>query len=219
MRFWDLKSLFLGLLVCLWGLGLFVGIRSFEAYGRKEGQQGRFSLRWPNDSQITLSHRERASIVMFIHPECPCSKASLEELDRILAKAPKRKPEVYAVFVVPKGWTDERAKMALWLRANRMSGVTPLLDRDGQEAKRFGAGTSGQVYAYSPQGNLVFSGGITPSRGHSGDNPGRDAIVKYLQTGIEARTEWKIFGCSLFNQNDHADCDLRAPASKKRKKH
>jgi hypothetical protein len=127
MRFWDLKSLFLGLLVCLWGLGLFVGIRSFEAYGRKEGQQGRFSLRWPNDSQITLSHRERASIVMFIHPECPCSKASLEELDRILAKAPKRKPEVYAVFVVPKGWTDaanrsRRARgEALWRRHFRAS--------------------------------------------------------------------------------------------------
>lgn len=193
------RQLLIAALVGLWVAGLGLGMRTLRAYGTSEGGEGAFALRYPQDSQIKVSAADRPSLLVFLHPECPCSRATLEELDHLLASVPK-KPEVYVVFVVPKGWSTPRAKSALWLRASRMTGVTPVMDREGQEAKRFGALTSGQVYAYSPSGALAFSGGITPMRGHSADNPGRDLLRKYLLDGGEVKdvARWKVFGCALF---------------------
>ncbi|RZA08040.1 MAG: RedB protein [Proteobacteria bacterium] len=201
------RQLLLSGLVGLWALALIFGLQALQAYGTSEGQRGGFSLRFPQDSQIKLAGTGKPSLLLFLHPECPCSRATLEELDRVLAATPN-KPEVYAVFVVPKGWSTPRAKTALWLRASRMNGVTPVLDREGQEAKRFGAATSGQVYAYSPSGSLTFSGGITPLRGHNGDNPGRMLLEKYLREGGEPTSvaNWKVFGCALFGAEAGENC-------------
>jgi len=70
-------------------------------------------------------------------------------------------------------------------------------DDDGVEAARFGAATSGQVILYDRDGRLLFSGGITASRGHAGDNDGRDAIVSLLGGGRGTRHSSPVFGCSL----------------------
>jgi hypothetical protein len=201
------RQLLVAGLIGLWLAGLGFGMRSLQAYGTGEGRTGAFALRYPQDSQIRVAASDRPSLLLFLHPECPCSRATLEELDRLLAKAVV-KPEVYAVFVVPKGWSTPRAKSALWLRASRMTGVTPVLDREGQEAKRFGASTSGQVYAYSPGGSLAFSGGITLARGHSGDNPGLAILEQYLAGRGEPRgvSKWKVFGCALFSAAGKEGC-------------
>ena len=63
--------------------------------------------------------------------------------------------------------------------------------------------TSGQVLLYQPSGRLAFSGGITPARGHSGDNPGSDAVLSLVRR--EARqadgvpVTCRVFGCPLFD--------------------
>jgi hypothetical protein len=72
-------------------------------------------------------------------------------------------------------------------------------DHDGVEARRFGAATSGQVILYDARGTLLFSGGITPARGHSGDSTGRDAILALLIDGSSEASETPVFGCSLFD--------------------
>ena len=74
-----------------------------------------------------------------------------------------------------------------------------ILDDDGREARLFHAATSGQAVLYDPQGRLLFSGGITASRGHSGDNAGRSSIVSLVHAGVPDRTETSVFGCPLFD--------------------
>ena len=74
-----------------------------------------------------------------------------------------------------------------------------MIDGDGQEARLFHAVTSGQTVLYDSQGRLLFSGGITASRGHSGDNAGRSAIVSLVNAEVPDRTETLVFGCPLFS--------------------
>ncbi len=64
-------------------------------------------------------------------------------------------------------------------------------------AAAFGAETSGQVFLYDAQGSLRFSGGITESRGHVGDNAGRAAVEQLLQGKAPVKTRTPVFGCSL----------------------
>ena len=84
-------------------------------------------------------------------------------------------------------------------------GVRVLVDVDGREAARFGARTSGTVLVYSPHGALLFAGGITASRGHSGDNLGRDAVVTILDRGQPDRTATPVFGCPLCSSTGFED--------------
>jgi hypothetical protein len=71
------------------------------------------------------------------------------------------------------------------------------IDEGGAEARRFGAATSGQALLYDAAGRLVFSGGITPARGHSGDSAGRDAIIRWVERGTAPQKSAFVFGCSL----------------------
>jgi hypothetical protein len=45
---------------------------------------------------------------------------------------------------------------------------------------------------------LIFSGGITGSRGHAGDNDGEQALLEALTHGGGARATASVFGCPLF---------------------
>jgi len=58
--------------------------------------------------------------------------------------------------------------------------VTIVTDADGAEANRFGAETSGHTLLFDFGRRLLFSGGITDSRGHTGDNAGESAIVALI---------------------------------------
>lgn len=73
-----------------------------------------------------------------------------------------------------------------------------MIDDNGAEANRFHAATSGQTLLYDAAGRLLFSGGITGSRGHSGDNAGQTAIVSLVNSGAAELTETSVFGCPLF---------------------
>jgi hypothetical protein len=110
----------------------------------------------------------------------------------------------YVLFFKPKDFPDDWEKTDLWYSAAAIPGVSVLQDEDGLEAHRFHAATSGQTLVYGAEGPLLFSGGITASRGHSGDNAGRSAIVALLNEGSARQTETFTFGCSLYDPN--SDC-------------
>jgi len=97
---------------------------------------------------------------------------------------------------VPEKWEIA----GLWESVANMPGVKLSVDNDGIEARRFGSSTSGHVMLYNTQGQLVFSGGITAARGHSGENDGRSAIVALLTQGQAATDETPVFGCQLFGK-------------------
>ena len=138
----------------------------------------------------------RPVLVMALHPQCPCSHATIAELERLIAQAAVR-PAVHLLFVAPPQVDDAWVRSGLWETASRIPGVRLTRD-DGREARRFGARVSGQVLVYDGAGQLQFSGGITSSRGHEGDNAGRDAITALLAGRPHAASSF-VFGCLLFD--------------------
>jgi hypothetical protein len=72
-----------------------------------------------------------------------------------------------------------------------------MTDLDEVEVDRFHAEVSGLTMLYNADGKLLFSGGITASRGHSGDNVGRSSIVSLVTCGTSERTRTPVFGCAL----------------------
>jgi hypothetical protein len=107
----------------------------------------------------------------------------------------------YVLFLKPPGFADDWEKTDLWQSAASIPGVEAVIDDGGAEARRFRSATSGQTILYDAHGHLLFSGGITGSRGHSGDNAGRSAIVALVNTGAAERAETFVFGCPLFDPN------------------
>jgi len=135
---------------------------------------------------------------MLTHPQCPCTRASIEELDKLMAHCQGR-VNAYVVIMKPRGFAADWVETDLWRHALRIPGVSVLVDDDGIEARHFQAATSGQVILYSPDGGLLFSGGITGSRGHSGDNAGESAIESLINAGSANSDHSLVFGCPLFN--------------------
>jgi hypothetical protein len=109
--------------------------------------------------------------------------------------------ETTVFFYFPPDTGSEWAHTDLWESAASIPAVRVLADRDAAAARRFGARTSGQVLFYNARGRLAFNGGITASRGHSGDSAGRDAIVSLLRGEDPQRRTTPVFGCALFGES------------------
>ena len=99
--------------------------------------------------------------------------------------------------MVPPGLDSSWAKTDLWHSASSIPGVRVFMDHDGAEARRFGVATSGQALLYDAQGRLQFAGGITPGRGHAGDNAGSEAIVSRVKLHSAGRSDTPVFGCAF----------------------
>jgi hypothetical protein len=183
-------------LIAAWALAILVGARVLLTYSNTPGTPAAPPPDWP--AHAPVGHAEgRASLVVFIHPQCPCSRASVGELDRILVSVHDR-VQTTVFFYVPADSFEDWAHTDLWKSAAAIPTVRVLTDRDAAAARRFGARTSGQALLYDSQRHLVFSGGITAARGHSGDNDGRDAIVSLLFGGQPRRRTTPVFGCALY---------------------
>lgn len=164
------------------------GLRELHAYSTTAGSTAATPETWPAES--ALMRGRGFTVVMFVHPECPCSRASLAELAEIARAAPVP-PEIFVAIA------DDHAGGLAWELAGEVTGAKRVLDRDGREAARFGARTSGHVVVYDPRGNLRFAGGITGSRGHAGDNVGRRSVLEVLATGTTDHGAHDVFGCAL----------------------
>ena len=151
---------------------------------------------WPRDS-VLVPARDRANLLLFAHPQCPCTRASMTELAR-LASELGQDVRIQIVVVRPHG-TDQGFEEGTVLdRAKAIPGATVFIDDDGKEANRFGAQTSGTAVLYGRDGKLGFSGGITSARGHEGDAPGQSRIVEVVHgTNHTAFASAPTFGCAL----------------------
>jgi hypothetical protein len=158
---------------------------------------------WPADSKISLD-AGHLNLIMFAHPHCPCMRATLGELNQLMSDRPgKFTAQVW--FIKPAGTADDWTDTDIWRQAAAIPGVTVHRDDTGAEARRFHARTSGETLLYDQKGQLMFAGGITLGRGHSGDNPGRSALEviarQSLPNQIETQIETPVYGCALFEMS------------------
>jgi hypothetical protein len=150
---------------------------------------------WPAGSRISRAAGE-PSLILFAHPRCPCTRATIGELELLMARSQgKLKAQVW--FIHPAETAGDWTKTDLWRTAAAIPGVTVHEDDDQAEARRFHAETSGETLLYDGDGKLMFQGGITISRGHSGDNPGRDAVAALLELATAKQVQNPVFGCPL----------------------
>ncbi len=164
-------------------------------YDRQDAGSSPAPLHWPAASALPQP-AGRPGLVLFLHPKCPCSRATLAELETIVARS-RGSIAVTVVLLNPPQAPADWVSPALLARLAGIPGVSLRRDLDGTEARRFGAEASGFVAVYDAQGQLAFSGGITGSRGHVGDNDGRRAVLA-LATGQPGELkQTPVFGCSL----------------------
>ena len=186
---------FLTAAFALW-IGLVVaGFAVLASYETGAGDPGDPPPAWPTGSALPAPS-ERPALVVVSHPRCPCTQATLSELER-LVRYTHGKADVYALFVQPEGLDDEWTESALWRRANAIPGVQVVRDTDGVEARRFRTMTSGHALVYSADGALLYTGGLTASRGHEGPNAGRTAVQDLIIDGSAERDEMPVYGCPL----------------------
>jgi hypothetical protein len=184
----------------LWLGAMVVAMEWIWTYKTTPGASPSVLGQWPGSSLVSPSN-DRATLIMFLHPRCSCSKASLVELQQIASQH----SDVLSLWVLINdapgalpGW-DSTSTVT---RARQVPNATIVLDRDGAEARRFGATTSGHVVVYDAAGTLQFSGGITGARGHVGDNEGLRSVVALLRGDRASRSMHPTFGCGLFDRDE-----------------
>jgi hypothetical protein len=184
------------LLVPLWAGVVVAGFVVLGGYEATPGLAGGPALDWPPTSRI-LRALDQPSLLVFAHPQCPCTRTTLDELAVIMTRC-KGRVRAYVLFYAPSGEPPAWAHTASWEDAERIPGVEVLADPDGAESVQFGAETSGHVLLFSSDGRLQFTGGITGARGHAGDNPGRAAVITLVTGGVSETRRTPVFGCPIF---------------------
>jgi len=165
-------------------------------YSNIPGPAAHVPVLWPAQSAIALA-RSNSTLVMFAHPHCPCTQASLNELEILMTRC-QGHITAHVLFLKPAGLTGSWTQTMFWRKAAAISGVRVEMDSNGTEARWFGAKTSGDTVVYGADGRLLFHGGLTISRGHEGDNPGLSAIIALSQANPAETSQTPVFGCSLF---------------------
>ncbi len=178
-----------------WLAAVGMGFWGLALYETRPGTEATAPQAWPARSGLARDP-DRPTLVLFLHPHCPCSRASLGELEEVL----HRHPEDLRTFVlvckpsgVPQGWDQSATRE----QAAALRGVRLRVDDEDRERLLFGAQTSGQVLLFDRTGCLRYSGGITPARGRQGDNPGRAAVEALLRGETPAAARGPVFGCPL----------------------
>jgi hypothetical protein len=162
-----------------------LGLSAYFVHSTTRGESGVTPGVWPDDA--TLVRGRKATVVMFVHPTCPCSRSSLAELRTVVDAGAA---SVVVVFAGPD------VTGPAWDIAGRIPQVMRVVD-DGSEAARFGARTSGYTVVYDRDGKLRFAGGITGSRGHTGANVGTDTVRQILAGATDTLTSHPVFGCPI----------------------
>jgi len=203
----------IGSLVVVWGILILIGWYAISSYGATPGDAGGAPEVWP--SQSSLTRDVRPTLLVFVHPKCPCSSASLSELERLMATC-SNEIDAHVVFIAPGGTDINWRNSTLYKSAIRIPGVTVESDLDRQEASLFGARTSGYCLLYGADGKLQFQGGLTATRGHEGANDGAHAIQSALSGSNNSLRATPVFGCPLFESDASfgpaADCAPMRPA-------
>ena len=201
--FWMLPKNKLIVLLVLWLLATGLGFHILLSYKGMPGKRGQTPSSWVQNDLVSLS--DKPLVVVFAHPLCPCTKATLGQLEQLITDASDQF-EAVVLFYEPAAASKDWSSSPLVRAARSIPTVRVVLDEDGKLAGKFCVTTSGHTLVYSPDGLLRFSGGITGARGHLGYNAGYAAVRRLLISDSASpaltTTTTPTFGCELFNPCD-----------------
>ena len=184
-------------ILAVWAVLLVLAFRPFVVYTFTPGPAAVPPATWPGESRF---HPEPATptLLVFSHPECPCTRATLAGVEQALARSP-RGIRTVVFFVGSPGGPASRVGQGLIRTAQSLPGARLVRDIDGREAGLFHVFTSGQVLYYDAAGMLQFSGGITAARGHQGDNPGLSDLESVMEgrPGGPNCLRAPVYGCLI----------------------
>ncbi|QYK47960.1 MAG: hypothetical protein KF838_14360 [Phycisphaeraceae bacterium] len=200
----------LAAIVCLWLGTLGIGIGFIEHYANRPGPIG------PEPAGHESAAREQAPrplARMYVHPRCPCSRASLLELAALMS-SPGVEADVEIHVYRPADAPDDWAKGRAWRIAEQIPRARVLIDPEAARAHADGALTSGHLVVRTAAGSVAFSGGITRSRGQQGHSPAHERVLPLLRAQRDsddtltlARVTPEaspVFGCQITHERDCA---------------
>jgi hypothetical protein len=178
-----------------WLVAVASGFAALHRYASTPAHVGIVPSSWPGQDRMALEV-DRLTLVVAIHPRCPCTRATAQALEELLASRPGRarlNALVYKPAQAPEKWAMSTSSQSL----SALSDARSWIDLDGLLARKFGASTSGQVLAFDAHGCLRFSGGVTPVRGEVGPNAGYAALASLLDDKPAQQINFPVFGCSI----------------------
>lgn len=165
------------------------------AYASRPAPRSEVAQIWPE--QLGLArHADGFSLVIAVHPRCPCTRASVSELNKLMLAWNGRVQTIALVakpFELPDLWSESDVTA----RLREIPHLQVVRDLGGQKARAFGATSSGHTLLYDRSGRLVFDGGLTAFRGHEGPSVGTAMLKELVAGGSVASAHSKVFGCSL----------------------
>ncbi len=192
----------------LWAIGTFgawVWATNYEFTAYSGNEQSAVANQWPESTQLQRAS-DGPTLLFFVHPRCPCTRASVHELGRVLTGTGlphEQQPKLIVIASVPKNASDEWTDTTTLRQASELPKSEIFWDIGGKESNRFAMVTSGAVCLYGRDGYLLFSGGVTASRGHEGDSVGGEVLRRCLTEGsLQPPKSTPVFGCRI-----HADVE------------
>lgn len=191
----------------LWFVGVLAGfgillVHDTTASSEPSSDVGLFcNLReYPDSEFVGTLHPKPGNIevVMALHPQCPCSLNSLNELGRLLATTPETSHctlLVYAPEDASEDWFDT-ANMRV---AEKIAGLQVVRDVQAEHASLLGLSASGACVVIGDSGEILFRGGVTAGRSCAAESPGSRTVASILRGEPSVFITTPVFGCKFSN--------------------
>jgi hypothetical protein len=187
-------------LVVMWLIAASAGVCAMLRWQNTPALKAVTVASWPAQFPISLD-ANAANLIMVAHPKCPCSRASLAELLKVITRAGTSSIRASILHYRPSGEDDSWLRGSFLTEASAIPGVKILSDTDGEWAARLGATASGHVFLFDRTGSLLFEGGITAGRGHEGENAGSAAVCDLLAGRKPETRSTPVFGCAIAEEH------------------
>ena len=185
--------------VAVWLLTVGSGVAALWGYSFRSCNADSAVGVWPSDSEV-VRDRSCSTLIVFVHPQCSCTRATVSQLATVRRNCSVPYKLVVVMLQPEKGlpWRDTPMQSDI----ARLKPVQLVDDPGGREAIRFGVGCSGTCLLFSLNGQLLFRGGITESRGHEGTCVGSRQLLACLSHSSDGSptasvSQNPIYGCSL----------------------
>ena len=184
-----------------WGVLLAGSFAVVHAYMARPGPVATVvAARWPAQTELGQPGGV-AQLLVFLHPRCPCTDATLTNLSTVVRAESKSGAPAEITVVISGPAASGGCPPQLQRTLDAMGHVKVRIDADGRMARDFGAATSGHVVWSDGQGRVGFSGGITPGRGHVGPCESLALLAAAMKShGSDKPVEaTAVYGCSIFD--------------------